>query len=260
MTREMTLVDVINHVQHFTRHWPEPLRYPEQAALAQNDSDKGFERLLRNSLELRCPVGDIAPQRDLGLGGGRVGAVVPQHELDLIVRTTNGPFVVEAKAWQGEVDKDVVIVFLGKVMDFLAAATYEPIEHLSCGFISVAGFSEAALRLTFAFGVVPFTQRADQIPFRHLDSLLAKAVHESCANGWPETAEDLTFHRAALIQHIAHEGSSLTDIFHRDQDVAIVDLDGIRRASDMFDESRSAHAQALEAYRAFRQKEPERRA
>lgn len=260
MTPEMNLIDVINHVQHFTKRWPEPLRYPEQAACAENDSDRGFERLLRNSLEQRCPVGAVALQRDLGLGSDRIGAVVPQHELDIIVRTINGPFVLEAKAWQGDVDKDVVIVFLGKVMDFLAATTYEQIEHLNCGFIGVAGFTEAALRIIFAFGLIPFTQRSDQIPFHHLDCLLARAVNESRRNEWWELAEDLASHRDALVPYISQEGRSLSTIFHCEHDIAIVDLQGIRRAAEMFEESRVAHAEALEAYRVFRQKEQERRA
>lgn len=249
----MTLRDLINHLQHFTRHWPEPLRYPAQAAVAAHDADGGFERLLRSALEVKWAVGDISLPREMGFSDGRWGAVIPRHELDLIIRTNSGRLVVEAKAWQHEVDKEAVIVFLAKVLDFLAAPRFEPSgESIHLGFIGRAGFSQVATRLIFAFGIIPFSAQPDHLSFHHLDSHLVRAVHDSRARGSVAVQHDLEAHRVALAPFIAQEGRDITTLFRCESDSAIVDLQAIRRASAIFEESRAVHRQALEAYRAFR--------
>src|SRR5216683_2206496 len=201
----------ISRVQEYTKAWPQPLRYPELAALASGDTDGGFERLLRRSLEDICPVGDISPARELGFGDGRNGAIIPNHELDLVVRIESGNFVLEAKCWQEEVDKDPVIVFLGKVFDFILNPAFvdHHDEEISLGFIGLRGFSQAALRLMFAFGVVPFTQRGEQLSFVHLDSLLGQARQESLQEGWSEMAETLRLQKEALALFTSIEGRSL---------------------------------------------------
>jgi hypothetical protein len=249
----LSLRSVTARVQEYTKAWPEPLRYPVQAALASGDTDGGFERLLRSTLEGICLAGDVSAARELGFGDGRSGAIVPSHELDLIVRTSTGSLVLEAKCWQDEVDKDPVIVFLGKVLDFMWNPGFgdNHDEEISLGFIGLKGFSQAALRLMFAFGVVPFTQRGDQLSFLHLDSLLEKASDESSRAGWNEIADLLVAQRTALAPFISIEGRSLGDVFHCDADSAAFDLGRIKRAANVFEESRAVHNTALSVFRDF---------
>src|SRR5438132_12977979 len=97
--QHMNLDQIVLAVQHFTRRWPEVKRFPGDAARAEGDTDGGFERLLRANLEAVGVPGDVALARELHFHDGRHGAIVPQHEHDLVMRLSDGPCVIEAKAW-----------------------------------------------------------------------------------------------------------------------------------------------------------------
>ena len=244
--------DAVIIVQNFARKWPEPLRLPCNAHFETSDSDRGFERLLRECLEGRFPHGDVSTIRDLRFGGDGIPAIVPQHELDLILRCDEGKFVLEAKAWSSEVDKEPVIVFLAKVLDFLAGVNMDAPCPIRLGFIGLNGFSDAALRIMFAYGITPFTgARPNQYSFQYLDSLLGKAVGECQREGWEDTEQTLRERRSALTPFTAQEGRDLCKTVYFDEESAIVDVECLRRASEMFDESRDEHTRALQAYRAF---------
>jgi hypothetical protein len=164
MPDRVTLESLVCHIQRFTKHWPEHLRsYPELASQASSDSDGGFERLLRHHVETQCPAGDVSRPRELGFGVARTGLVIPNHEIDLIVITTDCRFVLEAKAWaKDEVGKEDIIIFLYKIFDFLASPIFEDASDvIRCGFIGRKGFTEAALRLLFAIGIIPFSSSSD---------------------------------------------------------------------------------------------------
>jgi hypothetical protein len=126
---------VVLTIQHFTRRWPDVKRYPGESERAERDTDGGFERLLRASLEAIGAPGDVSLARELHLYDDREGAIVPQHEHDLVMRLTDGPCVVEAKAWTSVVDKGPVVEFLGKVLDFIAAPKFDSVaDSLKVGF------------------------------------------------------------------------------------------------------------------------------
>lgn len=243
------LDDVVCLVQNYTKNWPEPLRHPRNAHIAASDTDRGFERLLREMLENALPLGHVSHIRELGMGDGRTPAVVPQHELDLILRCHEGRFVVEAKAWEGEVGKEEVIIFLAKTLDFMAARSFDPLGPVVVGFIGLNGFTEAAQRALFAFGVVPLTKRPEQLSFRFVHALLFRVEREARRRGLNEHACNLNEQRATLAPFLHQEGKSLSKTFQLDADAAVVDIDGIRRASDMFGEARVAHHHAMTCYR-----------
>jgi hypothetical protein len=239
-------------IQDFTRAWPSQLRYSHNAHIAASDTDEGFERLLREALDGVFPAGDVSGIRDLGLGDGIVPVLVPQHEIDLILRCREGKFVLEAKAWAAEVGKEPVIIFLAKVLDFLASSSFDFSTPVHLGFIGLGGFSEAAHRAMFATGIVPFTKsRPDQIAFKFLDSLLARGIRVSERNEWSDLEDKMRARRAALSPFLALEGRDLCKTFGLNGDSAVVDLDGIRKAAEMFEEGREEHRRALAAYRAF---------
>lgn len=243
---------LVSRIQEYTKKWPEPLRYSQNVHIGATDTDQGFERILRETLEGALPVGHVSGLRDLGIGDGRASAIVGQHELDLILQCDEGRFVIEAKAWQGEVGKEAVTIFIAKILDFMAALNFDPLGPVFAGFIGLAGFSEAALRVMFAFGVTPFTRCSSQLSFRYVDAILLGTLRESQKRGWSAWVDTLTEHRAALTPFLAQEGKSMSQTCHFDVDSAVIDLDGIRRASEMFDEGRIAHQQALTCYREVR--------
>lgn len=80
--------------------------------------------------------------------------------------------------------KEAVIVFLAKILDFMAAPTLDPLGPIFAGFIALNGFSDAALRIVFACGLTPFTRRPDQLSFGYLDALLGAAADEGVKRNW----------------------------------------------------------------------------
>ena len=112
--KSVDLDQVVLTIQRFSRRWPDVKRFPGEAERAAGDADGGFERLLRANLEAIGAPGDVALARELHFHDGRDGAIVPQHEHDLVMRLVDGICVVEAKAWTEVVDKGPVIVFLAE--------------------------------------------------------------------------------------------------------------------------------------------------
>jgi hypothetical protein len=74
-----------------------------------------------------------------------------------------GPLCRGGKAWRGEVGKEAVIVFLAKILDFMAAASFEPLTPIFAGFIALTTFSDAVLRIMFTCGLIPLTKSSDQL-------------------------------------------------------------------------------------------------
>jgi hypothetical protein len=244
----MNLDKTILTVQHFTRRWPEMKRFPAEAAQAAGDTDGGFERLLRATLEAEGIPGDVAMARQLHFHDGRLGAVVPQHELDLVLRLTDGPCIIEAKAWRDPIDKDPVIVFLGKVLDFIAAPRFDAMaDSVKVGFIGLSGFTEAARRLMFSFGVVPFSKVGADLSFRFLDLRLAELERAPTSGGG--MCLDITTARQSIAPFVVFEARKLTTIVRVEGEEALVDLGGLRRGAALYDEARAAHALALNVYR-----------
>jgi hypothetical protein len=247
----VNLNQVVLTVQRFTRRWPDVKRFPGEAARAEGDRDGGFERLLRAQLEEVGVPGDVALARELHFYDGRQGAIVPRHEHDLVLRLSDGPCVIEAKAWTDTVDKGPVIVFLGKVLDFILAPKYDAVaDSLKVGFIGLEGFTEAARRILFSFGVLPFSKGGTELSFRFIDLQLAE-LGRRCDNA---DTEEIVTSRALIAPFVAFEGRKLTDLVRVEGDEAIVDLGGLRRGAALYEEARAAHACALDVYRKVRKR------
>lgn len=245
----MTFDSVVLTVQNFTRRWPDVKRFPGDAACAAGDTDGGFERLLRARLEEAGVPGDVARARELHFDDGREGAIVPQHELDLVIRLTDCTCVLEAKAWHDVVDKDAVIVILGKVLDFVAAPRFDAVQDsLRVGFIGLSGFTEAARRIMFSFGVVPFSRFGADLSFRFMDLRLAE-LERRCNNAGDACEEEVMTARAHIGPFVAFEDAKLTDTVRVEGDEAIVDLGRLRRGAALYEEARAAHGHALGVYR-----------
>jgi hypothetical protein len=245
----MNLDQVVLTIQHFTRRWPDVKRYPGEAERAEGDTDGGFERLLRSNLEAKGVPGDVSLARELHFHDGRDGAIVPQHEHDLVMRLTDGPRVVEAKAWIDVVDKGPVIEFLGKVLDFVVAPKFDSVaDSLKVGFIGLSGFTEAARRIMFSFGVMPFSKLGTDLSFRFIDLQLAE-LGRRCKDVVDAGEPEAIAARALIGPFVVYERRKLTEIVRIEGDEAIVDLAGLRRGAAIYEEARAAHAYALNVYR-----------
>jgi hypothetical protein len=165
------------------------------------------------------------------------------------MRLSDGPCVIEAKAWIDVVDKDPVIVFLGKVLDFVVAPRFDTVaDSLKVGFIGLSGFTEAARRLMFSFGIVPFARVGADLSFRFLDLQLAE-LERCCKNVNDPGGDEVIAARGLIGPFLAFESRKLTDIVRVDEDEAIIDLGWLRRGAVLYEEARVAHAFALDIYR-----------
>lgn len=224
----MNIDHIVLTVQNFTRRWPAVKRFPGDAARAECDTDRGFERLLRANLEAVGVPGDVSLARELHFHDGRDAAIVPQHEHDLVMRLNDGPCVIEAKAWTAVVDKGPVIEFLGKALDFIAAPRFDIVaDSLKVGFIGLSGFTEAARRIMFSFGVLPFAKVGAALSFRFIDLQLVELARR-CNNAGDAGAEEVITAREFIGPFVAFEGRKLTEIVRIEGDEAIVDLGGLR--------------------------------
>jgi hypothetical protein len=216
-----------------------------ETARALGDTDGGFERLLRARLEDLGAPGDVALARELHFHDGRQGAIVPQHELDIALKLTDGSYVIEAKAWQNVVDKEPIMVFLAKVLDFLVGPRFDTVaDSLKVGFIGLAGFTEPARRIMFSFGMLPFSQKEEDLSFRFLDLRLANLQVK-----FADAADAVMSTRSLISPFVNFERRKLTSILRIDGDQAVVDLAALRRGASLYDEARLAHAEALDHYR-----------
>jgi hypothetical protein len=246
---DVNLDRVVRTVQRFTRQWPDVKRYPGEAERAEGDTDGGFERLLRANLEAIGAPGDVSLARELHFHDGRQAAIVPQHEHDLVMRLSDGPCVIEVKNWKDIVDKGPVIEFLGKVIDFVVAARFDTVaDSLKVGFIGHSGFTEAARRLMFSFGILPFSKSGSDLSFRFLDLKLAE-LERRCEDIDGEFESEARSARALIGPFVAFESRKLTEIVRVEGDTAVVDLGRLRRGSEIYEEARAAHTFALEVYR-----------
>jgi hypothetical protein len=139
-------------------------------------------------------------------------------------------------------------VFLGKVLDFIVAPRFDAVaDSLKVGFIGLAGFTEAARRIIFSFGIVPFSRIGDDLSFRFIDLQLAE-LERRCDNA-SDTRAEVAMARALIRPYVALEGRKHTNIVRVEGDEAILDLGGLRRGAALYDEARAAHACALDVYR-----------
>jgi hypothetical protein len=240
---------VLLTIQNFTRRWPDVKRYPGDAERSEGDTDRGFERLLRANLDAIGAPGDVSLSRQLHFHDDRYGAIVPQHEHDLVMCLSDGPCVVEVKAWSYVVDKGPVMEFLGKVLDFIVAPRFDSVaDSLKVGFVGLAGFTEAARRIMFSFGVVPFSRLGIDLSFRFIDLQLAVLERRCKDIGDTGEMEGMTA-RQLIMPFVLFESRKLTEIVRVEGDEAIVDLAGLRRGATIYEEARAAHAYALDVYR-----------
>jgi hypothetical protein len=121
-------------------------------------------------------------------------------------------------------------------------------DSLKVGFIGLAGFTEAARRIMFSFGIVPFSRVGADLSFRFIDLQLAELVRR-CDNAGGGGSEELVAARALLGPFVTFESRKLTAIVRVEGDEAIVDLGRLRRGAALYEEARTAHADALEVYR-----------
>jgi hypothetical protein len=84
--------------------------------------DQGFERQFREVCISKLPLDwTVSQEREMQLGYGLDTASGVLHEVDIVARHSDLTAIVEMKNWQSSSNKNEVIVFFAKLVDYLAA-------------------------------------------------------------------------------------------------------------------------------------------
>lgn len=117
--------------------------------------DSGFEEFCRNTLVAQLPGFRISQPREMRLGGHFATSSGILHEVDLVASRETLRIIWELKHWSAHVDKNAVIGFWAKLMDYLSAtpdlAAFECIPV----FVTTGAFDDHALAAALALGIEP---------------------------------------------------------------------------------------------------------
>src|SRR6266481_1905539 len=127
--------------------------------------DQGFERQFRNVCIGKLPQDwTVSQHREMHLGYGLDTASSVLHEVDIIARHVELNAIVELKNWQTPSNKNEVIVFFAKLIDYLAANPGLLERELCPTFISTSAFEPHALAACVGLGIHPIAPGLRPLP------------------------------------------------------------------------------------------------
>ena len=127
--------------------------------------DEGFEQRFRNSCISYLPSWSISAEREMGLGAALETASGVFHEVDIIARGAGLTAILELKNRTGRLpDKNDVIVFFSKIIDFLSANPSLASENLCLVFLSSNSYEPAALAACLGLGIHPVGPEVRPLP------------------------------------------------------------------------------------------------
>ena len=149
---------------HFLRHcfrfvsrkWPhaDRLQLP----------DDGFEQRFREYCVQNLQEWGISEQRELRLGAGLDTASGVAHEIDIVARSSNTTAILESKNLSDMPDKNDIIVFFAKVLDYLLANPVIALNDICLAFMSRNSFEDRALAACLGLGVHPIASDIRPMP------------------------------------------------------------------------------------------------
>ena len=106
----------------------------------------------------------ISEQREMRLGAGFDTTSGVAHEIDLVVRSTAGTAVLEAKNRGDMPGKNDVIVFFAKILDYLLANPSLAQENICLTFMSRNSFEPRGLAACLGLGIHPVAPDIRPLP------------------------------------------------------------------------------------------------
>lgn len=158
---DATLRFLIECYRFVTKLWP---RAPKEQG-----GDQGFERRFREYVR-GLPNWQASDERELHLGAGLHAASGTTHEVDLVALHPDVRVVVEMKNWAKPVDKNDVIAFFAKVLDYFLANPRLALDGICLAFVCRATFDARPLAACLGLGVHPIGSNIRPLP------VLAKTV------------------------------------------------------------------------------------
>jgi hypothetical protein len=127
--------------------------------------DQGFERQFREGCISKLPLDwAVSQHREMQLGYGLDTASGVLHEVDIVARHSELTAIVEMKNWQVQSNKNEVIVFFAKLIDYLAANPSLLERELCPTFVSAYAFEPHALAACVGLGIHPIAPGLRPLP------------------------------------------------------------------------------------------------
>lgn len=149
----------------FLRHCYAFVNVSWQHAVREPIPDQGFEMRFRESCNLTLDGWVVSQEREMHLGCGLDTASGVSHEVDIV--TQNGPVmaILELKnraGWPPE--KNDVIVFFAKIIDYLALSPTLAQRELIPVFVSTFAFEYTGLAACVGLGIHPIAPQLRPLP------------------------------------------------------------------------------------------------
>lgn len=149
----------------FLRHCYRFVEKDWQHAAREMLPDQGFEIRFREECIINLPDWSISQERELHLGEGLDTASGVPHEIDLVARHAELTAILEMKNRQGHApDKNDVIVFFAKILDYLASNPSVLHKEVCPIIISSTNFDENGLAACLGLGVHPIAPGLRPVP------------------------------------------------------------------------------------------------
>jgi hypothetical protein len=124
--------------------------------------DQGFEQRFRESCLIKLKDWNISQPREMHLGKGLDTASGICHEIDIVAEHSKLTVIVEIKNCSAE--KNAVIVFFAKILDYLALNPTILLKEVCPVFMSNLQFEESALAACLGLGIHPLAPELRPLP------------------------------------------------------------------------------------------------
>lgn len=150
---------------HFLAHCYRFVAVSWQHASRESSPDQGFERQLREGCICKLPQEwTVSQHREMQLGYGLDTASGVLHEVDIVARHPDLTAILEMKNRGYPADKNDVVVFFAKIVDYLAANPSLLQRELCPTIMSTSSFEPHALGACVGLGIHPMAPGLRPLP------------------------------------------------------------------------------------------------
>ena len=150
----------VDFLKHCYRFVSEEWQHTER----DNLPDKGFDRNFRAGCIASLSSWEISQEREMRLGSEMSTASGVLHEIDIVAKHPDVTSIMELKNRQGPPEKNDVIVFFAKILDYLAFNPDLLLRELCPVFMSTAEFDTNGLAACLGLGIHPVSPSLRPVP------------------------------------------------------------------------------------------------
>lgn len=136
-----------------------------QHIVRDQSPDQGFEKRFRESCIVHLNDWSISQEREMRLGAGLETFSGVLHEIDLVARGQSVTAILELKNRSAKLtDKNDVIIFFAKIMDYLTKNPELVSEELCLSMVSSRSLEDRGLAACLGLGIHPVTPEIRPLP------------------------------------------------------------------------------------------------